>query len=397
MKRSILVLIVILIVRICIAGEVKSEIDSFFSTPRQLSLGDVRLLYPYDSLVFLNNPSILSYASNSSFFLTKISFYVGARAGYLYDTMGLASYNLSPREWLGFDWNVLTNNLLNDPYGVFLNSEPEIALLGPILVGYVGNGIGILLFNDFFSSLDVRQAPGIPYVDLKTFAEVGITFGFGTYFDILKFYTLHVGLSFSYSKRYKSPFFYGASVLEVVNYYEKVRNGIYEYDVGDSVWGDIGFILDDGGYFRYALTINDFFGRTFYWNRFSYSNGKEVFKDYSYVSYIFPSVSLGIIFHLEKIPYIPTFLISDFMVELNLVDVFNFGELWFKKVKLGSEVSILRIIKLRGGANQGYLTFGLGIDLKYVVVDIGVSQYEKGFLPGHQAIQNISASTEIKF
>lgn len=64
--------------------------------------------------------------------------------------MNLASYNLNPTEWIGFDWNILTNDLLRDPYGILLNTEPEVGLMGPLAVGYVGNGIGILLYNDFF-------------------------------------------------------------------------------------------------------------------------------------------------------------------------------------------------------------------------------------------------------
>ncbi len=398
MRSFILVLMLLFLFVVEVVGvEVKSDVDSFFSSPRQLSFGDVKLLYPYDALVFLNNPGILSYTKSEKFFLFKLSFYSGARTGYIYDVLGLSSYNLSPTEWIGFDWNRLTNDLLKDPYGILLNSEPEVGLFGPISVGYVGNGIGILLFNDFFSSLDIRQAPGIPYVDLKSFAEIGITFGFGTYFEILKFYTLHVGVSFSYSKRYKSPFFYGGSALEIVNYYERTRNGIYEYDVGDSFWGNIGVIFDDGEYFKYALTVNNFFGRTFHWNRISYENGKEIFSGYNYLSYIHPSISLGIMFNTEKILFIPTFLLSDFMVELNLVDVVNFNEFWFKKFKVGSEISVLRIVKLRGGINQGFPTFGFGVDLVYFAIDFAFSQYEKGALPGYQSIQNVSVSAEIKF
>lgn len=377
--------------------DVRYEIDSFLSTPRQLSLGDVRLLYPYDALLFLHNPGILSYTKTSSFYITKISFYSGARVGYLYNTLNLSSYNLNPAEWIGFDWASLTNQLLKDPYGILLNAEPEVGLFGPLTIGYVGNGLGIVIYNDFFSSLDVKQFPGLPYVEIKSFAELGITFGFSTYFEILKFYTLHTGISLSYSKRYKSPFFYGASAIEVVNYYENIKNQIYEYDVGDSIWGDIGVILDDGGYFKYSLTINNFFGRSFYWTRIAYQGSQEVSKGYTYISYIPPSASIGAMFHLEKIPYIPTFLLSDFIVELNLVNLFNFSEFWFKKVKVGSEISLLKIFKIRGGLNQGYPTLGLGIDTKYVVIDLSLSQYEKGVLPGQETIQNISASVEIKF
>lgn len=379
-----------------LASEVKYDVDSFFSSPRRLATGDVGMLYPYDGLLFLENPGILSFTKMNNFFITKVSICSGASAGYLYNTLNLASYNLSPIEWIGFDWAILTNELMKDPYGVVLNSNPEVALFGPLCFGYVGNGIGIMIYNDFSSSIDVKQAPGIPYVELKSFAEIGITLGFGTYFEISKFYTLHTGISLSYAKRYKSPFFYGASPLEIVYYYENIPNKGYEYDVSDSFWGDIGLILDDGGHFKYALTLNNFFGRKFYWTRVAFHNNQENIKGENYESYIPPSLSLGAMFHLEKIPYIPTLLLSDFMIELNLVNLLKLNEYWFKKVKLGSEISILKIFKLRGGINQGCPTFGLGIDLLYVVLDLSFSQYEKGVLPGQESIQNVCLSLEIK-
>lgn len=403
MKRRCFLIVIVLLITVSFVSsvgfsqDVRWDLPSFFATPRQLSYGDARLLYPYDPLLFLVNPSILSYSKVSAFYLTKLSFYAGANVGYLYNTLNLASYNLNPTEWIGFDWNILTNELLKDPYGILLNTEPEVGLIGPLVLGYVGNGIGILLYNDFFSSLDIIQAPGIPIVSLKSFAEIGITLGFSTYFDISKFYTLHVGISLSYSKRYKSPFFYGASALEIVNYYEKTKQGSFEYDVGDSFWGNLGLILDDGGFFKYSLTIENFFGRTFYWNRVVLTNGQEISQGYSYLSYIPPNVSLGVIFHVEKIPYIPTFIISDFMIEVNLVDLFNFNEFWFRKVKAGAEISLLRIFKARGGINQGYITLGAGVDTKVVVIDISISQYEKGPLPGYKGAQNISFSFELKF
>ncbi len=149
-----------------------------------------------------------------------------------------------------------------------------------------------MVYNDFFSSLNVRQSPGLPYVDLRTFAELGLTFAFGTYFDLAKFLTLHSGVSISYSKRYKSPFFYGGSVFEIVKFYENTQQGIYEYDVGDSIWGNIGFILEDDNLnLKYALVVENFFGRAFYWNRIIYTNGGEVIKEANnYISYIPPEV-----------------------------------------------------------------------------------------------------------
>ncbi len=80
-----------------------------------------------------------------------------------------------------------------------------------------------------------------------------------------------------------------------------------------------------------------------------------------------------------------------------MINLFDFSEFWFKKVRIGSEISLLKVFKLRGGISQGYPTFGLGIDFEYLTVDIAFYQYERGVLPGYQGSQSIFASVEIKF
>jgi len=390
MKKVIFVLLIVLL---SIDGF--GEVESFLYSPRQLALGGTTLLHPFDSIYFLKNPAIVSYTKQPNFYITKLSLLSGANMGYLDKTLNLSSYQLSSL-WAGFDYSTLLSNVMNDPYGVALNSDPEVGLFGPINLGYIGNGIGIMVYDDSFSSLDIKQMPGLPYVVLKSFSELGVTFGVGTYFSVSKFYTLHAGISFSYYKRYKVPFDQGASVPELMNYYEKVQNNIYEYDVSDSLSGNIGLILDDGDHLKYAITLENFFGRTFNWSRTRFTESKEETLNYNYYqTYLPPSLNLGIMYYLPKIPYIPSFLLSEFMVELDIKNLIK-NEFWYKKLSLGTEISLLKVVKLRGGINEGYPTFGLGIDFYYLTIDLAVYQYEKGVLPGQQGSQSLSLSLEIK-
>jgi|GEM_PF-3154671 len=390
MKKVIFVLLIVLL---SIDGF--GEVESFLYSPRQLALGGTTLLHPFDSIYFLKNPAIVSYTKQPNFYITKLSLLSGANMGYLDKTLNLSSYQLSSL-WAGFDYSTLLSNVMNDPYGVALNSYPEVGLFGPINLGYIGNGIGIMVYDDSFSSLNIKQMPGLPYVVLKSFSELGVTFGVGTYFSVSKFYTLHAGISFSYYKRYKVPFDQGASVPELMNYYEKVQNNIYEYDVSDSLSGNIGLILDDGDHLKYAITLENFFGRTFNWSRIRFTESKEETLNYNYYqTYLPPSLNLGVMYYLPKIPYIPSFLLSEFMVELDIKNLIK-SEFWYKKLSLGTEISLLKVVKLRGGINEGYPTFGLGIDFYYLTIDLAVYQYEKGVLPGQQGSQSLSLSLEIK-
>jgi len=390
MKKVIFVLLIVLL-----SIDSFGEVESFLYSPRQLALGGTTLLHPFDSIYFLKNPAIVSYTKQPNFYITKLSLLSGANMGYLDKTLNLSSYQLSSL-WAGFDYSTFLSNVMNDPYGVALNSDPEVGLFGPINLGYIGNGIGIMVYDDSFSALDIKQMPGLPYVVLKSFSELGVTFGVGTYFSVSKFYTLHAGISFSYYKRYKVPFDEGASVPELMNYYEKVQNNIYEYDVSDSLSGNIGLILDDGDHLKYAITLENFFGRTFNWSRTRFTESKEETLNYNYYqTYLPPSLNLGVMYYLPKIPYIPSFLLSEFMVELDIKNLIK-SEFWYKKLSLGTEISLLKVVKLRGGINEGYPTFGLGIDFYYLTIDLAVYQYEKGVLPGQQGSQSLSLSLEIK-
>jgi len=371
------------------------EVESFLMSPKQMALGGTILLHPFENTAFLKNPAIASYTKQPNSYIAKLSTLLGANIGYLDKALQLSSYQLSSL-WAGFDYSRILSNVMNDPYSIALNSDPEVGLFGPLCLGYVGNGIGIMIYDNSFSSIDVKQMPGLPYLVLKSFSEIGITFGVSTYFSISKFYTLHTGISFSYYKRYKVPFDNGASISELMNYYENTKNNIYEYDVSDNFSGNLGIILDDGEHLRYAITLENFFGRTFNWSKIRFTEGKEETLEYNYYqTYIPPSLNLGVMYYLPKIPYIPSFLLSDFMVELDIKNLIN-KEFWYKKISVGSEISILKVIKLRCGINQGYPTFGLGIDAYYLTIDLSIYQYEKMVLPGQQGSQSISLSVEIK-
>jgi len=75
-------------------------------------------------------------------------------------------------------------------------------------------------------------------------------------------------------------------------------------------------------------------------------------------------------------------LLSRFSAEVNVVDLLNSDETaFFNRVHIGVEASLL-ILKVRGGFNQGYPTFGAGLNLGIIRADFAVWTEEQGDFPG---------------
>jgi len=68
--------------------------------------------------------------------------------------------------------------------------------------------------------------------------------------------------------------------------------------------------------------------------------------------------------------------------EFLVVDLLNKQETnFFKRVHIGAEMDLV-VLKLRGGFNQGYPTFGAGINLAIIQLDLAVWTDEIGSVPG---------------
>lgn len=63
------------------------------------------------------------------------------------------------------------SSLSSSQWKTLLNLNANIGLSGPLAVGYIWQGIGFLIYDDFLTSALVKQGPGLPYVD------------FGSYYD----------------------------------------------------------------------------------------------------------------------------------------------------------------------------------------------------------------------
>jgi hypothetical protein len=68
----------------------------------------------------------------------------------------------------------------------------------------------------------------------------------------------------------------------------------------------------------------------------------------------------------------------------------------FKNIHAGAEVSLLRMIKLRGGINQGYFTAGVGLNLLVLEVNAAYYSREMGNYAGHKQNEAFAVGAKIK-
>ena len=100
---------------------------------------------------------------------------------------------------------------------------------------------------------------------------------------------------------------------------------------------------------------------------------------------------------LDRISYF-----FDPTLHVSLVDPFGLTDqpgdpprsMW-NRVHVGSEMRFLRFIDLRVGLNQGYFTFGTGLDLLFMELNFALYGRELGFYPGDRQVGG--AAVEIAF
>jgi len=76
---------------------------------------------------------------------------------------------------------------------------------------------------------------------------------------------------------------------------------------------------------------------------------------------------------------------KDFVVAFEVTDIGNnSGGSWGRLIHMGAETRVLRVLLPRVGINQGYWAAGLGIDLRFLQIDLASYGEEMGLNPGDE-------------
>ncbi len=216
------------------------------------------------------------------------------------------------------------------------------------------------LISSARSNIQVRDRQ-YPKLDVDAIGDGGVCTGFAhSFLDN----SLLVGANLKYIYRESLEHEYSISDMTTTGFKDRVRDDINH---GSGLLLDLGMIYkiqgaqegSDQGPLQLGISINNLIGNKF---------GK--FED------IDPHVDLGVSKRIGNIT-----LAADY------VDIF--GQLGEdqdvgKRIHLGLEYAATKILNLRTGIYQGYLTFGIGLDTKQLQIDMLMYTEEVGTYSGQQ-------------
>jgi len=199
--------------------------------------------------------------------------------------------------------------------------------------------------------------------------------------------------------------------LKVINRYLLTRNNVDLFQLIDienfdmdsldikkglAIGVDLGALAKFGEKLTLALTITDFYGTRFQWNKVAVD---DLFTDGVSVgtTMIEPSVHVG---GKLTIGTIIPLLIEDLIVAVDVHDVVDGDIALFLKLYAGAEFSMVKgLIDIRVGLYQGWISAGLAIHIPIIPIDLEFAYWgeELGEYPGQERSDHFGASLNITF
>lgn len=290
-----------------------------------------------------------------------------------------------------------------DNFKLALNDQEEaIVLLSDLVVtngiganantgiAIVGKGLGLGLVLDVDSYGRGKTALGTEVDAVGTLAAIaGLSFN-----PQLGPLSIHVGGDLRYMHRMKMD---NVSIIDLINLGDDDETSTADVDLltGDALAIDLGTIVDMGS-LSFGMSVRDVGGTKFI---YSYENMEteatgDVDEDYR----IPMQINTGIGYHPD-FGALSFFIDPTFNFEYQHVfyaDKENTPSFW-TGVHAGTEIRVLRFMKLRGGINQGYFTAGIGAKLLFLDVNMAYFTREMSEYAGVDPNNGMSLEVAIRF
>ncbi len=269
------------------------------------------------------------------------------------------------------------------------------SLIGPLYLGYMGDKVGIVLFNDFRTFVRQKASPILPYFEWASYLDIGLQMGVGFSLPDVSFLPrqsrLYGGLSVKIINRLQ----YTEERLSILELMDKV-NGLFSFQsgflMGQALGSDIGLLykLDK---WRVGLVIRDWFTTSFQW--VAYDARFQVISNNAGITTWWPSVDIGMSYHLGSI--LSRYLLGNVILYADLVNITDWKENGWLKTRFGIEGRMLGFVIARAGLYKGYPTLGVGIDLPLIKTHITYYSEELGTVPGAAPLPILVAETQVIF
>lgn len=273
-----------------------------------------------------------------------------------------------------------TSNLIT--YFSDITLSPGIT--GPIYFGRVGDNYGFAFYNNIYAVLDTRPGAIIPSASFYGYGDLGFIGGYG--FNVPFVQGLSAGFNLKVLLRVKSSI--EGTVVYLIDTLENTSN----IPIGKAIafGGDIGLLYQPVNFFRVGINFRDFFGTHFSsWE--SLTSASTSFSK----SYIKPRLALGItLYPLATMTGEKNF--ENLVIALDYTDLLSYSN-FLGKIKFGIGINAFKIIRLRAGLDGGFLSGGIGFDLKIFHLDIAYFIDELGAYQGANPVQNLMFNFAFKW
>ncbi|MCK5153058.1 MAG: hypothetical protein KAQ93_01750 [Spirochaetales bacterium] len=270
-------------------------------------------------------------------------------------------------------------------------------LLGPVSFGYVGEGLGFGIYSNSYTTI---SSSGPLTIEGIVGSEVILTGGYAMGIPIPAPETNQLDIGMLLKGSFKGELSFEKSALDIMDIsLDTFQTEPFYFITGIGV--DLGLRYSYKNIITLGLVGRDLYSPTL---RNVYLNVDEFAAGANPVDEINGIVPFSLDF---GIMYSPDFesknlFISDIKVYLDYRDSLGFWlypELAINpilNIGIGAEISMLSILNVRAGFNQGLLSAGLGLDLYYFKMNLAMFGTELSTEPGLQPVYNIQLGFEFR-
>jgi len=332
-------------------------------SPRALGMGGAVVAVPGGEDLFFYNPALFNLNRRTRLTL------VDTRLG----------FNDNLRQVYGFYRNnkddidnidQLSDQRRNELYSealVYALEPAHLLVQGPLPINYVRPNFGIGVFSQAIVDAEILQgAAGVPIVDFafRGDAQVMASFSGGT--DDLLPGHLATGLTVKYLNRWVSR-----KTKSLAGFGSGEEFDVYQ---GSVVGVDLGVVYQATPRLLIGAAWYDLLTTRFNWER---KNGQGTAPPPA--DRLDSELRLGASYSL---PVGFEFLVKNVVLALDINEPFDGDVTFFKKLHMGASAAALSFVRLRAGLNQGYPTFGVGLDFSVLQLDYAFYGEELGQYAG---------------
>jgi hypothetical protein len=249
---------------------------------------------------------------------------------------------------------------------------------GPIALGLVDNGFGFGIFNR--SVMDAGSS-GLTIFSAAS-EEIFLVGGYS--FRILERDNHLLDLGFLGKGFYRGLAALSGSAADAMELFNNFSSSPYETQFGLGL--DLGIRYTIAGNLTLALAGYDVYSPALVTGYQSVSDyGSNGSQSYATVT---PRLAFGALYHIQSVVLDRYF--SDFIL---MADYRDFIDLFFPRprnpllnLSVGMEITMLEVLRVRAGMAEALPSFGFGLDMKFLILDVAVRGRELGNEPGSQRV-----------